>query len=215
MAQIVAIERLRGRPARVRLHLAGGERIDLVAEVAERARLAEGAHLADGELAALHRESEERRALEIAGRQLGQRPRSAAELRRALARRGVPEAVQIEVIARLARHGLVDDQRFAQEWVAQRAAGRRPLGPDRLAAELRERGVAGEIVAEAVAALAPEQELEQARAVAQARWPRYRQYPRPDGERRLAALLRRRGFTWATIRQVVREIAGAEVDPAP
>ena len=35
MARIVAIERLRGRPACVRLHLAGGERIDLVVEVAE------------------------------------------------------------------------------------------------------------------------------------------------------------------------------------
>jgi len=215
MARIVAIERLRGRPACVRLHLAGGERIDLVVEVAERARLAEGADLSDGELAALHRESEERRALEIATRQLGRRPRAAAELRRALSRHHVPPPVQEHVLAWLAERGLVDDAGFAREWVAQRSRGRRPIGPDRLAAELRERGVGSEIVAEAVAAVTPEQELAQARAVARAHWPRYRHHPRLDGERRLTALLRRRGFTWETIRQVVHEVAGADAEPSP
>ena len=93
-------------------------------------------------------------AFETALRALRARDRSVAELADRLERRGVKEDERVEVLERLERVGYVDDERFAR----RRAAGlaERGAGDAFIRDDLERRGVAGEVVDEAIGALEPE-----------------------------------------------------------
>jgi regulatory protein len=77
---------------------------------------------------------------------LAAREHSRAELRRKLlGRGGEPDDVE-HLLDRLERDRLLDERRFAEQYVEGRR--RRGFGPVRVRAELRERGVAGALIAE-------------------------------------------------------------------
>lgn len=136
-------------------------------------------------------------------RHLARREHSRAELERKLARHAedTPQASAQEQIARaldeLAARGLLSDQRAAEAVVA---AGARRFGAARLRHALRVRGLADEVAAGALAALAGS-ELERAREV----WRRRFGTPAHDavGRARQARFLAGRGFSSDVIRRVV------------
>ncbi len=80
----------------------------------------------------------------------------------------MPDDVAARLLDRFEEVGLVDDAAFARDWVASRQAGR-GLARRALTTELRRKGVADEVVAEAVDAVAPETEVETARALVRRR----------------------------------------------
>ncbi|MBA2384181.1 MAG: RecX family transcriptional regulator [Actinobacteria bacterium] len=93
-------------------------------------------------------------ALETALRALRARDRSTAELAARLERRGVGEDERADVLELLDNVGYIDDRRFARHravGLAERGAGDALIRDD-----LERRGVAGELVAEAIEALEPE-----------------------------------------------------------
>ena len=92
--------------------------------------------------------------LEQALRALRHRERSAAEVSRYLAERGVGDDERDEVLDVLARTSLVDDRRFAE--LRARSLAERGAGDDRIRHELARAGVDSEVIDEAVAALPPE-----------------------------------------------------------
>ena len=69
---------------------------------------------------ALRQADERHQAQEAALRLLAYRPRSEAELRHRLARRGLASGVVEETVARLREQGLLDDAAFARFWVETR-----------------------------------------------------------------------------------------------
>ena len=73
-------------------------------------------------------------------RLLERRPHATGELKRKLAMRGFEPEVIRAVIERLTATGLLDDERFAGNFVRYRLSGA-PRGPRRLAAELVARGI--------------------------------------------------------------------------
>jgi regulatory protein len=75
---------------------------------------------------------------------LSRRDFASAALREQLASRGFDEATAGGVVADLAGEGLVNDERYAQYYVAYHAG--RGQGPIRIAAELRRLGVAGSLI---------------------------------------------------------------------
>ena len=79
---------------------------------------------------------------------LNHRDYSKAEIRRRLERNGTPVDVTDDVLKRLDRAGLVDDEKFAQNWVENRTEFR-PRGRRALAYELRSKGVHQEIIEKA------------------------------------------------------------------
>lgn len=83
---------------------------------------------------------------QVAVRLLATREHSRAELRRKLLARGGDAAVAEGVLDDLARRGLLSDARYTEQYVAQRAA--RGYGPARIRAELRERGIGDDVVAD-------------------------------------------------------------------
>ncbi|HEX4387420.1 MAG TPA: regulatory protein RecX [Steroidobacteraceae bacterium] len=75
---------------------------------------------------------------------LARRDYATAELRAALRARGFADEAQEETIAVLTREGALDDARFADNYVSHQAA--RGHGPVRIAAALRQRGVADPLI---------------------------------------------------------------------
>jgi len=143
-------------------------------------------------------------AREIALRQLTVRQRTRAELQAALARRKVPEDAAREVLDRFTEVGLLDDAAFARDWVA--GGARRMRGRRVLAQELVTRGVAPELIEQALAATDAEDDLEVARALVRRKLRAMNGLDRQVRFRRLCAALERRGFPRGVIVDVVREV---------
>lgn len=140
-------------------------------------------------------------------------PRTRAELAAALARRKVPGEAAAAVLGRFTEVGLIDDRAFAEAWVGSRHAGR-GLARRALAAELRRRGIDGETVGEAVAALDTETEERTARALVARRLPSTRQLEPAVRIRRLVGMLARKGYPPAlAVRVVGEQLAADGMDP--
>jgi regulatory protein len=140
-------------------------------------------------------------------------PRTRAELATALAKRGVPADAAGTVLGRFAEVGLIDDRAFAAAWVDSRHAGR-GLSRRALAAELRRRGVDGDVVGEAVAVVDTAAEELTARRLVDRRLPGTRRLERPARVRRLAGMLARKGYPPGLSMRVVRDALASEgTDP--
>jgi regulatory protein len=205
--RVTAIEPQVRRPERRSVFLDGEFALGADVEVIARAGIQVGQGLTHAELEALVRAEERRSARDAALRFLGFRERSAREIERHLLRKGYEAEVVSEVIGDLSSRDYVNDARFAHAWVESHTASR-PVGPDRLAAALRARGVEPETVREAVSEIDPTTELELAlRAGERLVGGVNRQDPR-QARRRLAAALRRRGFSWDVIRPACDRLLG-------
>jgi regulatory protein len=93
-------------------------------------------------------------AVDTALRALGTRDRSAAELAVRLEQRGVGEAERAAAVERLQRLGYVDDGRFAESRARQLAE--RGSGDALIRHDLERRGVAAEVIEQALGTLEPE-----------------------------------------------------------
>lgn len=159
-------------------------------------------------------------AREICLKLLTVRPRSRAELADALRRRGITEEVGESVLDRLGELGLVDDAAFAETAVH---SGRtyRGLGRQALNAELRRRGVPDAVAREAVSAVRPEDEEQQARELVRRRLRTTTARDPATLVRRLSGMLARKGYPEGLVLRVVRDELGLvswpgdEVEPSP
>ena len=147
-------------------------------------------------------------------RKLTAAPRTRAQLADDLRRRAVPDDVAENVLDRFTEVGLINDQAFAGEWVRSRHA-QRGLSRRALAHELRKKGVADELVAEAVEEVDDEDERRAAEELVARRLPSLRRFERDVQTRRLVGMLARKGYGGGLAAAVVREVldaAGAEHD---
>jgi regulatory protein len=131
-------------------------------------------------------------------------PKTRQQLADLLAKRGIPDDVAELVLDRFGEVGLIDDAAFARAWVTSRQAGR-GLARRALKAELRAKGVDGEVAEEAVALVDDQDEWEAARRLVQRRMPGLRRVDRVTAERRLVGMLARKGYGAGLAAWVVRE----------
>ncbi|MDQ2627421.1 MAG: recombination regulator RecX [Actinomycetota bacterium] len=136
----------------------------------------------------------EEQAKSLCLRLLTARARTRAELAGQLTKRGYPDDVSDRVLDRLATAGLIDDTDFAEQWVRSR---REHAGKGRkvLAAELRTKGVAEDVIAEALAGIDAGAERDRAEQLVQGKL--RRETLGVDDlrvTRRLVAMLARRGY---------------------
>lgn len=137
-------------------------------------------------------------------RQLAMGPRTRRQLEDKLRDRGCEAQVARRVLDRMTEVGLVDDEAYAQMWVRSRQETK-GLAASALRHELREKGVAEELVEAALEEVDPEREKEQARALVARRMRTMRGLDREVQTRRLAAFLARKGYSAGVAYQVVRE----------
>ena len=140
-------------------------------------------------------------------RLLRHRPRSEHELRQRLLDKEHTADAADEALARLRVWGLVDDADFAAEWVRGR---RRRRGRSRgaLERELRDKGVAEPLIAEAVSGIDESEDHQQAVELVRTRLSRKPAGAVSDADvqgerRRLVAFLARRGYPTGLAMSVV------------
>src|SRR5574340_1005939 len=139
---------------------------------------------------------------ERALRLLARREHSRFELARKLAAAGFPQADVGALLDEFERKNWLSDKRFAESWVADHRA---KAGSVKLAFELRQRGVAEDIIV-AVLGAQRESEFERAREV----WRKKFGTPPTDAAEKAKQMrfLQSRGF----VTDVVRRIVGASTE---
>lgn len=197
MPVITALEAHRLNAERVKLYLDDEYALDV--PLLQAAKLRRGQCLTEAEVQALADAEADQRAYDRAVRYLSYRPRSAEEVRRHLAKKDVPAAAQATVLARLRQQGYIDDAAFVAFWLADRERFK-PLAPRALRYELRQKGVADDIIE---AQLTELDASASAYRAASKRLHRYRGGSLRAFQQQLSAFLRRRGFNGDTVADVV------------
>lgn len=161
-----------------------------------------GQELSPTKIARLQAEDQREEAYMQALHFLDYRPRSRAEVRRNLEKHAIPPEVISDVFKRLERSGLVNDERFAQDWVENRSEFR-PRSRRALAFELRQRGLDDSAIEKALEGLNEEVMAYQA-ALKQAR--HFEGLQLRDFNNKLGSFLARRGFSYEIIKHVVAKV---------
>jgi regulatory protein len=199
--QITAIEKQRRRQ-RANVYLDGRYAFSLSLELVTQAGLHEGDTLSPQQVDSLRQADVRHQAHQTALRLLAYRPRSEAEIRQRLVRRGLPPQIVQETIARLHEQGLLSDAAFARFWVEVRDQSS-PRGHRLLWQELSAKGIEREIARQAIATVAEEDAALRA-AQKKARHLQGQDYP--VFRRRLGDFLLRRGFPYTTVRTTVERL---------
>ena len=172
-------------------------------------RLEVGAALAPGVLNRLRELADIEAAARAALRALARRAHARLDLQRRLVKKQHPPAAVDAALERLARRGLLDDRRFAQQYAALRAT--RGKGPARLLGDLLAQGVDRRTAEHAVRQALEEEGIDprlEARAVATKRARQLAGLPVPVRKRRLLAFLVRRGYAGVPLKELVEELCG-------
>jgi regulatory protein len=144
-------------------------------------------------------------------RMLDQRARTRSELATALARKGVPADVVTRVLDRFSELRLIDDLDLASSYAlsrhVQRGQARRAI-----AEGLRRRGVADDVIAQATAQIGSDDERVAARRRAEVKLRTMRRLDPQVQQRRLVAMLARRGYSASICYETVRDVVRAASD---
>jgi regulatory protein len=155
-----------------------------------------------------HQENPELKAARaVAFRFLGHSARSCAEIERRLERAGFELEVVTSLMAELQRDGYLNDDKFASDWIQDRA-DRKRYGKTRLTAELTQRGVDRDTISNVIGAVSDEDEIRRAMeiVISKSKDCLESQQTQEDAHKvthRLAQLLLRRGFNWDIVKQVL------------
>jgi len=189
-----------GRKGRVKIYVDGQAALNLGEKAA--ASLEIGQKLPEELAGKLARADRFQQCLDAAMHYLAYRPRSESELRERLRRRGFDSEDIDGAMVRLTELGLIEDITFTRFWVENREVfsprSRRLTG-----LELRRKGVAGEVISQAVQEI---NDGESAYRAALSRAPRLPQSDYSIFHRRLGAFLRRRGFDYETINKTIKQV---------
>ena len=143
-------------------------------------------------------------ARQICLHQLEYAPRTRAELAAALRKKGIDDEVAEQVLGRFAEVGMLDDALFAQLWVTSRVRSK-GLASRAIGSELRRKGVADVVIADALATLDPASEAATARALVDRRLRSTTGLTTEARVRRLAGMLARKGYPAGLAFRVVKE----------
>jgi regulatory protein len=202
MGTITAIKNAKGQGKRVNIYIDGKFALALDVEIAVREKLKVNSELEPGRVPLLEKSQQLKRGMDAAVRYLGYRPRSESEIRERLSRRGF-DAETVEAVAgKLIEQGLIDDSSFARFWKENREAFS-PRSKYLTARELKKKGVADEVIDDAVSGIDDSESAYQTASVRAARMT-FTDYS--EFRNRLGGHLRRRGFSWEIIKKIIEKI---------
>lgn len=163
-----------------------------------------GDQLAEAEMIR-HKERDERfKAYRMALNYLSYRPRSVREVETHLQGNGFLRKAIIHVLQRLVNENVLDDETFANFWIENRIRFK-PRGIYALKWELKQKGVAEEIVGKALKGLV---EFDLARNCVQKKYPAWQDLNRRELNQRIYNYLKNRGFAYDTIMDTIRHFIG-------
>jgi regulatory protein len=193
MAVITHIETQKHDPERVNVYLDDTFSLGISTMLVLTHGLVEGAEISEADLEELRQADEAERAHAAALNFLSFRPRSKREIADYLRKKQISEEASTTVIERLERAGLINDQEFARFWVENRQTFR-PRGSRALRVEMWQKGLARDVIDEALEGLPDEEETayEAGRKKVQS----YARLDEHDFRRKMIAFLMRRGFPY-------------------
>jgi len=131
------------------------------------------------------------------------RLRSQFEIEQRLKRKGYSEKEISGAIEELKKDNLINDKRFAYAWINNREL-LKPSGKRLLTLELRQKGVASEIIEE-VLSFDNEYELELAKQALERKIRIYQNLDQFKQKQKALAFLSRRGFSYGIAREVIEK----------
>ena len=147
---------------------------------------------------------ERKHALNSAYRSLARRAHSRHELQQKLERKKYSHDTIQAVLAELETQKFLDDRAFAMSFARDRLQRRR-LGRDRVALELKVKGIAAELIENTLGPLYDEMDEQTlAKQVLNKKLHTMKRSPTASDRRRLTDFLRRRGFSYEAIRKVLK-----------
>lgn len=202
MEVILSIRRERGR---YRIALDSGDTITVPGSLLRERPLREGQPLDLEEYDQWLMVRQYRYALDRAVGYLAARDHSRREIEQKLLQAGYRPCTVEMVLYKLEREHLLNDASFARQWVEARS--NRKLGRNRIAQELRRKGVSAEEAEEALSAIDEEDQLSGAIALAEKAAARAKpgEDPRKTASR-IAGMLARRGYSWDIAKEAIRRL---------
>ena len=135
--------------------------------------------------------------------QLNRSIKSKRQLADILVKREIPDEIALPLLDRFEEAGLINDNTFAEAVVSSRTKTR-GLSRTAIQRELRQKGVAEEIVQEATAELDSESDLERATQITEHRMRSMLLLAPEVRNRRLAAFLQRKGYSSAVVFKAIK-----------
>lgn len=146
-----------------------------------------------------------RYALDRAVGYLAARARSKREIEQKLMQAGYRPCTVKMVLYKLEREHLLDDADFARQWVESRSLHQ--LGRNRIAQELRRKGISQEEAEEALDAIDDEDQMTGAIKLAERAVARIKPGEDPrKAANRIYAMLSRRGYSWDIAKEAVSQV---------
>ncbi|NUM44976.1 MAG: RecX family transcriptional regulator [Anaerolineales bacterium] len=197
---ITALQVQKKNPQRVNIFINDEFAFGLARIVA--AWLKVGQELSDAKIAELKNQDQKEQALQRALNLLSYRPRSETEVRNNLKKHEIPEETTTAVITRLRETGLLNDERFAEAWVENRATFR-PRSKLALRIELAQKGIDKTIIDDTLENVSDE---EQAYEAGQKKARQIRTTDEKTFKHKLLGFLARRGFSYEVASPVVKKL---------
>lgn len=195
---ITALQAQKRNPQRVAIFIDGEFAFGLARIVA--AWLTVGQKVNDEQMAKLQEQDAQEVAYQAALRYISFRPRSTQEVRKKLEGKGFSESTLEATLRRLEQSSLLNDKQFSQSWVENREAFR-PRSHRALEYELKQKGVAVEVIEQALDQVADDETLAYQAANRLAH--RLSDLDRNKFLQKVGSFLSRRGFAYPVIRPVV------------
>ncbi len=140
---------------------------------------------------------------------LSYRQRSRQEIKNRLAEKGYSPDIIRQVISVLEQLDYIDDREFAVSWIRDRIS--RGFGPYRVRQQLREKGIAEQIIEEQLEAEYDfELEYQLAEQLASKKKRRYRNKSDWETRNKLKQVLKRKGFSFSVIEVVLDDVLAEE-----
>lgn len=169
-----------------------------------------GQEVAKKKIKKIFHKEEIKKAQDYAFKLLSYRPRSIKEIENRLKKKDYSSEVISIVVNGLKKLKFLNDREFAKMWVENRIRTR-PMGRYRLYQELIQKGVDRDLIEKTLSNYREEEEIELAKELTQRKLKRsYRNSDQPTAKRRLYGFLQRRGFSYDTIQEALKELRGVE-----
>jgi regulatory protein len=202
MSKITALKPAKNKANRVNLYLDGKYAFSVEQAKVHQEGLDIGLELSVDRLETLKQSLKISRCINAADRLLSFRPRSEAELRERLKKRGFPtEHIEI-VILKLKEQHLLDDSKFAEFWSENRETFK-PRSRWLTGRELAQKGVDAEVINQVISGI---DEDESAYQAALPRAHRFAAFEHDEFRRKMGAYLQRRGFNYSVINRAVKKV---------
>ncbi|MCH5154404.1 MAG: regulatory protein RecX [Clostridiales bacterium] len=196
MGKITDIQKQKKNRTRVSIFI-DGEFVCGLDEVAvASARIKVGDNITAEELKSVMEKSELNSAFERAVDYLSRAPRAKKEIKKYLSDKGYDKAIIEQTIEKLCMYHYIDDYSYAQSYIKSKS---KKYGAYRLSAELKQKGIAQDVIDELLEAAPEDNIIDIAR--------KYLRSHKSADKQKLKRFLAGRGFSWDSINSAVGALA--------